>query len=107
MSGGEYFPRVDDYEDSLAQVQSATGMYYVLGYPIRAEEDGKFHEIKVRVVRKGCEVRAQGGYFNPKPFRDYSEEAYLKPDGKKFVRSLTSVIYRDYKFFTVETDIKY
>ena len=73
ISGGEYFPRVDDYENSLAQVQSATGMYYVLGYPIRAEEDGKFHEIKVRVMRKGCEVRAQGGYFNPKPFRDYSD----------------------------------
>jgi VWFA-related protein len=72
ISGGAYFPRVDDYENSLAQVQDMTGMYYVLGYPIRAEEDGKFHEIKVRVERKGCEVRAQGGYFNPKPFRDYT-----------------------------------
>ncbi len=41
------------------------------------------------------------------PNRDYSEEAYIKPDGRKFVRSRTSVIYRDYKFFTVETDIKY
>jgi hypothetical protein len=41
------------------------------------------------------------------PNRDYSEEVYIKPDGRKFVRSRTSVIYRDYKFFTVETDIKY
>lgn len=41
------------------------------------------------------------------PSQDTSEEAYLKPDGRKFVRSRTSVIYRDYKFFTVETDIKY
>jgi len=41
------------------------------------------------------------------PSRDYSEEAYLKPEGQKFVRSRTSVIYKDYKFFTVETDIKY
>ena len=73
ISGGEYFPHVEDYENSLAQVQNLTGMYYVLGYPIQAKEDGKFHEIKVRVERKGCEVRAQGGYFNPKPFRDYSE----------------------------------
>lgn len=73
ISGGEYFPHVEDYEDSLAQVQNLTGMYYVLGYSIPAKEDGKFHEIKVRVERKGCEVRAQGGYFNPKPFRDYSE----------------------------------
>jgi VWFA-related protein len=73
ISGGEYFPRVDDYQNSLAQVQNMTGMYYVLGYPIPAKEDGKFHEIKVKVLRKGCEVRAQGGYFNPKPFRDYSD----------------------------------
>jgi hypothetical protein len=41
------------------------------------------------------------------PSRDDSEEAYLKPEGQKFVRSRTSVIYRDYKFFTVETDVKY
>jgi hypothetical protein len=41
------------------------------------------------------------------PSRDYSEEAYAKPDGKKFVRSRTSVVYKDYKFFIVETDIKY
>ncbi|MBP1768405.1 MAG: hypothetical protein H6P98_2520, partial [Candidatus Aminicenantes bacterium] len=41
------------------------------------------------------------------PSRDYSEEAYIKPDGKKFVRSRTSVVYKDYKFFIVETDVKY
>jgi hypothetical protein len=41
------------------------------------------------------------------PSRDYSEEAYLKPGGQKFIRSRTSVIYKDYKFFTVETEIKY
>jgi len=73
ISGGEYFPHVEDYENSMARVQNLTGMYYVLGYPIQAKEDGKFHEIKVRVERKGCEARAQGGYFNPKPFRDYSD----------------------------------
>lgn len=73
LSGGEYFPRIDDYENNLAQVQSLTGTYYVLGYPIQGKEDGKFHEIKVRVERKGCEVRAQGGYFNPKPYRDYTD----------------------------------
>ena len=73
ISGGEYFPHVEDYENSLARVQNRTGMYYVLGYYIEGKEDSKFHEIKVGVRRKGCEVRAQGGYFNPKPFREYSE----------------------------------
>jgi hypothetical protein len=73
ISGGEYFPHVEDYESNLAQVQNRTGIYYVVGYSIQEKEDGKFHEIKVRVRRKGCEVHAQAGYFNPKPFRDYSE----------------------------------
>jgi VWFA-related protein len=73
ISGGEYFPHVEDYASSLAQLQNRTGMFYVLGYYIQEKKDGKFHEIKVRVQRKGCEVHAQAGYFNPKPFRDYSE----------------------------------
>ena len=73
ISGGEYFPHVEDYKSNLAQVQNRTGMYYVLGYSIQEKEDGKFHEIKVKVRRKGYEVHAQAGYFTPKPFRDYSE----------------------------------
>jgi len=32
-----------------------------------------FHEVKVEVKRPGCEVRAQSGYFNPKPFNEYTE----------------------------------
>lgn len=35
------------------------------------------------------------------------EEAYIKKKGKKIVHSETDVIYKDYKFFTVETDVKY
>jgi len=73
ISGGEYFPKVEDYPSSLARIQDLTGAYYVLGYSIGERWDGKFHEIKVKVRRKGCEVHAQGGYFNPKPFRDFSE----------------------------------
>lgn len=72
-SGGQYFPRVDDYRESLARIEDTTGAYYVLGYSTGEKEDGKFHDIKVKVRRKGCEVRAQGGYFNPKPFREYTE----------------------------------
>ena len=35
------------------------------------------------------------------------EEAYIDQNGKKFIRSETIVLYKDYKFFTVETDIDY
>jgi hypothetical protein len=35
------------------------------------------------------------------------EEAYIDKKGKKFIRSETSAIYQDYKFFTVETEIEF
>jgi hypothetical protein len=41
------------------------------------------------------------------PSRDFTEETYIMPNGKKFVRATTVILYKDYKFFTVETDIKY
>lgn len=34
-------------------------------------------------------------------------EAYVNQSGKKFIRSETTVIFKDYKFFTVETEVKY
>jgi VWFA-related protein len=73
ITGGKYYSNINMYDKNLAQVQSLTGAYYVLGYSIGAQWDGRYHAIRVEVKRKGCEVRAQTGYFNPKPFRDYSE----------------------------------
>jgi hypothetical protein len=36
------------------------------------------------------------------PSRDVTEEGYIKSNGKKMIRSLTTITYKDYKFFTVE-----
>jgi len=41
------------------------------------------------------------------PSRYLIEEAYINERGNKFIRSEIIAIYRDYKFFTVETEIKY
>lgn len=71
-TGGQYFSNIGFYAKNLAQVQTVTGTYYVLGYSIGAATDGKFHEIKVEVKRKGCQVRAQRGYFDPKPFKEFT-----------------------------------
>ena len=72
-TGGKYYSNINRYEKNLEQVQNLTGTYYVLGYPINERWDGKFHQVKVEVNRKGCEVRAQSGYFSPKPFGEYSD----------------------------------
>ena len=38
--------------------------YYLIGYtPTRRGNDGKFHEIKVRVKRRGVRVTARRGYW--------------------------------------------
>jgi hypothetical protein len=44
-------------------IRDASG-YYLLGYnSTQAPTDGKFHEIKVRVTRRGVDVRARKGYW--------------------------------------------
>ncbi len=71
-TGGKYYSNIDQFQKNMDQVQMLTGTYYVLGYSLSEKEDGRFHEVKVEVKRKGCVVRAQAGYFNPKPFREYT-----------------------------------
>jgi VWFA-related protein len=73
LTGGKYFSNINMYEKNLDEVQSLTGTYYVLGYSVGESEDGRFHKVKVEVKRQGCQVRAQSGYFDPKPFRDYTD----------------------------------
>jgi hypothetical protein len=41
------------------------------------------------------------------PSKDTTEEAYLLKDGTKYIKSKTTILYGKYKFFTVETEIKY
>ena len=68
MTGGKFFPDIGLYAEIAEGIQSATGNYYVLGYPIASAWDGKFHDIRVEVKRSGCKAYAQKGYFNPQPF---------------------------------------
>ncbi len=72
-TGGQYLGNAVNSSEHLEKIQTLTGTYYVLGYSIRETWDGKYHKIKVKVSRPGCEVRAQAGYSDPKPFSDYSD----------------------------------
>jgi VWFA-related protein len=73
ITGGKYYSNINMYARNLDQVQNLTGTYYVLGYYIGEQWDGRFHATRIEVKRRGCEVRAQAGYYNPKPFREYSD----------------------------------
>jgi len=72
-SGGKFFDDVSDYDAISEDIQNLSGNYYVLGYYIDEKWDGRYHRIEVEVRKGGCQVYAQGGYFNPKPFSRFSE----------------------------------
>lgn len=71
-TGGKFYANTVDPVRVATDIQAATGAYYVLGYYVDDKWDGKFHRIRVRVKRRGTSVVAQGGYFNPKPFKDHT-----------------------------------
>jgi hypothetical protein len=41
------------------------------------------------------------------PSRSYTEYAYIEKNKRKFVSAEISIFYTNYKFFTVETEVKY
>lgn len=73
FTGGRFLGNVQNYSEIVSDIQKYTAHYYVLGYYIDESWDGRFQEVKVEVARPGCDVMAQKGYFNPKPFKDYSK----------------------------------
>ena len=72
-TGGSYFHDVNYSAKIASDIQDATASYYVLGFAVPAVWDGKYHDVKVEVRKKGYEVRAQRGYFNPVPFGQLSD----------------------------------
>jgi VWFA-related protein len=54
----------NDLLPGLAQIVRDSSYYYLLGYNSSlAPSDGKFHEISVRLKRRGLDVRARKGYW--------------------------------------------
>ena len=54
----------NDLAMGMKQIIRDSSGYYLIGYTsTQAPTDGKFHEIKVRVNRRGLDVRARKGYW--------------------------------------------
>jgi hypothetical protein len=65
-------------DKGLAAFESSTRFQYTLGYsPAHAGADGKYHDIKVRVNRKGVRVHHRGGYFARDHFVATDEREFL------------------------------
>ena len=63
-TGGRAIVNSNDPTEQLRGVMVDASAYYLLGYtPTRRNNDGQFHEIKVRVKRRGVRVTARRGYW--------------------------------------------
>jgi hypothetical protein len=97
---GKVWIKRDDF--SILKIewnQKAIGNYQII------EDIGKAYKADPRITLiSEYNIAKKGIRF---PSRYFIEEAYITKSGKKFVRTEINVLYRDYKFFTVETEIKY
>ena len=65
-TGGRTILGTNDPGERIGEIMADASSYYLIGYtPTRREQDGKFHEIKVRVKRSGVRVTARRGYWAP------------------------------------------
>jgi VWFA-related protein len=64
VTGGLALVGTNDFETGFRRIVEDNSAYYVLGYNVpNPKNDGKFHEITVRVKRPGVQVRARKGYY--------------------------------------------
>ena len=65
-TGGRLISNSNNPDGRLAQTIVDASAYYLLGYtPNRPVSDGKYHEIEVKVKRRGMRVRSRRGYWAP------------------------------------------
>ena len=50
---------------AFSRVVNQASAFYLLGYAMTPQMDGRFHELKVRVKRPGLDVRSRTGYWAP------------------------------------------
>lgn len=64
-TGGRAIVNTNNATEQLKDVITDASAYYLIGYtPTRRTNDGRFHEITVRVKRRGTQVNARRGYWS-------------------------------------------
>ena len=82
----------NDLAPGLAQIVRDSSYYYLLGYnSSQAPADGKFHQITVRVKRRGVEVRSRKGYWALTP-EEITRATRVTPDTPKPVQQALASI---------------
>lgn len=76
-TGGKAFYNTNDITGAVRHAVDDSEVSYTVGFYLPREEmDSKFHELKVKVERKGVEVRTRKGYL---AYKDAQASAELTP----------------------------
>jgi len=74
-TGGRAFFDMGDFKEVFKQVQEDASGYYLLGYySANGQKDGKWRDIKVKVVAPGSKVRHREGYYAAKDYTRFNTE---------------------------------
>jgi VWFA-related protein len=69
-TGGRFFKGANDLGAAMDEILAMTSRYYILGYqPEDLGGPGRFHKLKVRVLRKGGRVSHRAGYYERESLR--------------------------------------
>jgi len=74
-TGGRAFFDMGDFKEVFEQVQEDASGYYLLGYySANGQKDGKWRDVKVKVVAPGTKVRHREGYYAAKDYTRFNTE---------------------------------
>jgi VWFA-related protein len=69
-TGGRFFKGANDLGAAMDEILAMTSRYYILGYqPEDLTGPGRFHKLRVKVLRKGGRVSHRAGYYERESLR--------------------------------------
>jgi VWFA-related protein len=72
-TGGTLYKNMNDLNKALDDILQSASKYYVISYyPKEIGKKGKFRKIKVQVNRPDLKVVTRKGYYEDKPYKEYS-----------------------------------
>ena len=66
-TGGFAIVNTNAPEARVPEIFTATSAYYLIGYEVQKQDDGRFRRLEVKVSRPGLTVHARKGYVAPRP----------------------------------------
>jgi hypothetical protein len=72
-TGGQVYRNINELDKPLENLLKITNTYYIIGYyPEDKRKEGKYRKIKLKVDRPNVRVSYRTGYYEAKPYTEYS-----------------------------------